>query len=68
MNVVQTIITVKPDATLEKAIAAVVASDDDFLTEPYLQEMSVQYGPKTRKTTTVVENLLDEGQNSVESN
>ena len=63
MNIIQSIITVKPDVVLEKAIAAEVGGmDDKDLTESFLNQMSVQYQPThVKKTTKVVEDLSDEG-------
>lgn len=56
MDIIQTIITVKADDALERAVASEV-SDDANLTESYLNQISVQYGPThVKKTTTVVEN------------
>lgn len=54
--ILQTELIVKGEELLERAIASEL-SDDANLTESYLNQMSVQYGPShVKKTTTVVEN------------
>lgn len=67
MPLVQTILTVKADEVLEKAIASDVSTvDDKDLTESFLNQMSVQY-PSThvKKEKTVVEDLSNEGQDFI---
>lgn len=58
MNVVQSIINVKADAALERAIASEVGDvDEKDLTRDFLEEMSSQYTPTPGAKRTVVENL-----------
>ena len=62
MNVVQTILNVRGEASLEKAVAMEVGNEDDKdLQADFLQQLSVDYGPKTRKVKTVTTDNLDNG-------
>lgn len=62
MQVIQTILTVKGDEALERAIAADVTSmDDNDFTHNFLEQMSTEYPHYKGKKTTVVENWDEQG-------
>jgi hypothetical protein len=52
MDIIQSILTVKGDQALERAIASEIISEDPDLSETFLDEMSVQYGPAQVKKIT----------------
>lgn len=62
MNIVETILNVKPDVSLERAIAGDVGSmDTNDLTESFLNQMSVDYPHHKGPRKLVVEDPSNEG-------
>jgi hypothetical protein len=62
MHIVQTILNVRGDAVLERAIAGEIGSlDEKDLTKDFLEEMSTQYSPTPGPKKTIVENLDEQG-------
>ena len=69
MNIIPSIITVKCDESLERAIAADVGNmDENDLTESFLNQMSVEYRPDhyNGNRKVVVEDPSNEGQDDIE--
>ena len=62
MVTLQTILNVRGESSLEKAIAQEIHGlDDKDLKENLLQELSIDYGPKKHQTHTIIEDGLDNG-------
>lgn len=65
MSIVYGYISVKEDENLLKALASeVVSTDDPEITENFLNQISVQYGPTRVKEKPVIQedcNINDEG-------
>lgn len=59
MNVIGSVLTVRADEVLERAIAGDQGDyDDKMITENFLDQMGVDYpNQRTKKTRTVTENL-----------